>query len=158
MIRIIACGRIKEAWMREGIAEYLKRIMPYEKIEMVEVDDEPAPQNNSDAQNEQVKKTEGERLLKQIRPQEFVILLDLAGKEMDSVAFSEKLSDLHAHGASRIDFVIGGSLGVSQALIQRADMRWRLSRNTFPHTLCRILVLEQIYRAHRILAHEPYHK
>ena len=142
--------------MREGIAEYMKRIMPYEKIEMVEVDDEPAPQTNSDAENQQVKKIEGERLLRQIKPQEYVILLDLAGK--DSIAFSGKLSDLHAHGCSRIDFVIGGSLGVSPDLIHRADYRWKLSVNTFPHTLCRILVLEQIYRAHRILAYEPYHK
>ena len=158
MIRIISCGRLKEKWMREGVAEYMKRIMPYEKIEIVDVDDEPAPQTNYDAENQQVKKIEGERLLRQIKPQEYVILLDLAGKEMDSIAFSGKLSDLHAHGCSRIDFVIGGSLGVSPDLIHRADYRWKLSVNTFPHTLCRILVLEQIYRAHRILAHEPYHK
>ena len=158
MIRIVACGKVKEKWMREGIQEYSTRIQPYDKLEIREVNDEKAPASNSDAENELVKKTEGERLLHQIRPDDYVILLDLAGKEMDSVALSRKIDDLHTHGKSHIDFVIGGSLGVSSQLIQRADFRWKLSANTFPHQLCRIIVLEQIYRAFRILHHEPYHK
>ena len=86
------------------------------------------------------------------------ILLDLAGKELDSVKLSEKINQLNTSGKSRIDFVIGGSLGVSEELIQRADFRWKLSPNTFPHQLCRLIVLEQIYRSFRILHHEPYHK
>lgn len=158
MIRIIACGKVKEKWMREGIQEYAKRIQPYEKLEIIEVNDEKAPASNSEAENEQVKKTEGERLLRQIHDDDYVILLDLAGKEMDSVALSSKIDELHTHGKSHIDFVIGGSLGVSEELIQRADQRWKISVNTFPHQLCRIIVLEQIYRAFRILHHEPYHK
>jgi 23S rRNA pseudoU1915 N3-methylase RlmH len=94
----------------------------------------------------------------QLRDDEYVILLDLAGKTCDSVGLAEKIQDLYNHSKSRIAFVIGGSLGVSDALIRRADMRWKLSDNTLPHQLCRIIVLEQIYRSFRILHHEPYHK
>jgi 23S rRNA (pseudouridine1915-N3)-methyltransferase len=158
MIRIVACGRVKEKWMQEGIQEYLKRIRPYEKIEVCEVADEKAPESNSEAENTIVKNKEGEKILKQLREDEYVILLDLAGKPCDSEGLAAKIQDLHNHSRSRIAFVIGGSLGVSEALIQRADMRWKLSDNTFPHQLCRIIVLEQIYRSFRILRNEPYHK
>jgi 23S rRNA (pseudouridine1915-N3)-methyltransferase len=158
MIKLIACGRMKEKWMQEGAAEYLKRIQAYDKIEIIEVPDEKAPESNSEAENIQVKKKEGEHLLARIKPEEYVILLDLAGHTIDSVQLSEKIQGLYNKGKSKIDFVIGGSLGVSQELIQRADDRWCISKNTFPHQLCRIIVLEQIYRAFRILHHEPYHK
>ena len=144
--------------MREGIADYLKRIQPYEKTEIIEVEDEKAPESNSDAENEKVKTTEGSKLLKQIRDTDYVVLLDLAGKEMDSVSLSKHIESVHTRGYNRIVFVIGGSLGVSRELISRAEFRWKLSVNTFPHQLCRIIVLEQIYRAFRILHHEPYHK
>lgn len=144
--------------MREGIADYLKRIQPYEKTEIIEVEDEKAPESNSDAENEKVKTTEGSKLLKQIRDTDYVVLLDLAGKEMDSVSLSKHIESVHTRGYNRIVFVIGGSLGVGRELIARADFRWKLSVNTFPHQLCRIIVLEQIYRAFRILHHEPYHK
>lgn len=144
--------------MREGIADYLKRIQPYEKTEIIEVEDEKAPESNSDAENEKVKTIEGSKLLKQIRDTDYVVLLDLAGKEMDSVSLSKHIESVHTRGYNRIVFVIGGSLGVSRELIARADFRWKLSVNTFPHQLCRIIVLEQIYRAFRILHHEPYHK
>lgn len=144
--------------MREGIADYLKRIQPYEKTEIIEVEDEKAPESNSDAENEKVKTTEGSKLLKQIRDTDYVVLLDLAGKEMDSVSLSKHIESVHTRGYNRIVFVIGGSLGVSRELIARADFRWKLSVNTFPHQLCRIIVLEQIYRVFRILHHEPYHK
>ena len=144
--------------MREGIADYLRRIQPYEKTEIIEVEDEKAPESNSDAENEKVKTTEGSKLLKQIRDTDYVVLLDLAGKEMDSVSLSKHIESVHTRGYNRIVFVIGGSLGVSRELIARADFRWKLSVNTFPHQLCRIIVLEQIYRAFRILHHEPYHK
>ena len=144
--------------MREGIADYLKRIQPYEKTEIIEVEDEKAPESNSDAENEKVKTTEGSKLLKQIRDTDYVVLLDLAGKEMDSVSLSKHIESVHTRGYNRIVFVIAGSLGVSRELTARADFRWKLSVNTFPHQLCRIIVLEQIYRAFRILHHEPYHK
>ena len=158
MIRLIACGKVRNGWMKQGIEDYSSRIRPYDKIEIIEVQDEKAPETNSEAENEQVKKIEGERMLKQIRDDEYVILLDLAGKPCGSVELSEKIQDLHNRSRSRIAFVIGGSLGVSDDLIRRADMRWKLSDNTFPHQLCRIIVLEQIYRSFRILNHEPYHK
>lgn len=144
--------------MREGIADYLKRIQPYEKTEVIEVEDEKAPESNSMAENEKVKTVEGSKLLKQIKDTDYVILLDLAGKEMDSVSLSKHIESVHTKGYNRIVFVIGGSLGISKQLIQRADYRWKLSVNTFPHQLCRIVVLEQIYRAFRILRNEPYHK
>ena len=158
MIRIIACGHIKEKWLKDGIAEYLKRIRGYEKTEIIEVDDEKAPESNSEAQNEKVKEAEGVKLLKQIRPQDHVILLDLAGQEMDSPALAEYMTRMNTYGKSSILFVIGGSLGVSPDVIARADFRWKLSPNTFPHQLCRLIVLEQIYRAFRIRNNEPYHK
>ena len=158
MIRIIACGKLKEKWMREGCEEYLKRLGPYEKITVTEVADEKAPETNSAAENEIVKNREGRNLLKQIKDDEYVILLDLAGREMDSEQLAQNIQGLYNRSRSKIDFVIGGSLGVSPELIQRADQRWKLSPNTFPHQLCRILVLEQIYRAFRILRNEPYHK
>ena len=158
MIRIIACGKVKKGWMKQGIDEYAERIRPYDKIEIIETADEKAPETNSDAENELVKKAEGQRLLKQIREDDYVILLDLAGKEMTSEGLAEKMEALYSSSHNRIDFVIGGSLGLSQEVIKRADCRWKLSANTFPHQLCRILVLEQIYRAFRIRRNEPYHK
>lgn len=158
MIRVIACGKIKDAWLQKGIEEYKKRITPYDKLEIFEVADEKAPEHNSDKDNEKVKIIEGERLLKQIREKDYVILLDLAGKEVDSIGLSKMVDQLYTNGKSTIDFVIGGSLGVSRDLIQRADFRWKISACTFPHGLCRLIVLEQIYRTFRILNHEPYHK
>ena len=158
MIRLVACGKVRESWMKDGIAEYAKRIRPYEKLELIEVKDEKAPESNSEAENTAVKQAEGQRILKQIADSEYVILLDLAGKSMDSVQLAKKIDACHTEGKSTITFVIGGSLGVSAELIRRANLRWKLSDNTFPHQLCRIIVLEQIYRSFRILNHEPYHK
>lgn len=158
MIRILAVGRVRESWMQEGIAEYVKRIRPYDRLEIEEVADEKAPQTNSDAENRQVLEKEGDRILKRIRPQEYVILLDLKGKTLSSEGLAEKIQDLQIHSRSQIDFVIGGSLGVSPALIARADFRWKISDCTFPHALCRLILLEQIYRSFKILHHEPYHK
>lgn len=158
MIRIIGCGKIKEKWMRDGLAEYVKRIGAYDKLEVLEVADEKTPDNNSEAENEMVKVKEGQRILKLIKDDDYVILLDLAGKTMDSEKLSSFIEQLYVKGKSRIDFVIGGSLGVSKELINRADFRWKLSDNTFPHQLCRIIVTEQVYRAFRIMHNEPYHK
>ncbi len=158
MIRIVACGKIKDAWLQKGIDEYVKRIQPYEKIEVVEVADEKTSQNNSEAEDLQVLVKEGERLLKKIKPDEYVILLDLWGKQMDSMSFAKTIDSLHTQGKSKITFVIGGSLGVSEGLIARSNMRLCLSKNTFTHQMCRLLVVEQIYRAFRILNNEPYHK
>ena len=158
MIRIVACGTVREKWLTDGIKEYLKRLSAYDKIEITEVKDEKAPASNSNAENLQVINKEGEKILNRITRQEYVILLDLGGKEMDSVQFSETLDRLYAQGQTKLTFVIGGSLGVSDDLRKRADMRWQISEMTFPHQLCRLIVLEQIYRAFKIIHHEPYHK
>lgn len=158
MIKIVAVGKVKESWMREGIQEYIKRLKAYEKIEIIEVEDEKAPESNSLAQNEEVKRKEGEKLLKRIKDNDYVILLDLAGKQMKSEQLAAHIDSLYTMGKSSISFVIGGSLGLSKEVIQRANERWCLSQLTFPHQLARILVLEQIYRSFRILKNEPYHK
>ena len=158
MIRIIACGKIKEKWLKEGIEEYTKRIRPYDKIEIIEVADSPSKESDSLAMREKVKEEEGERLLKQIKEDEFVILLDLAGKEKDSEALADFIQSLYNQSQNKIVFVVGGSLGVSPAVIKRANFRWKLSPNTFPHQLCRLILVEQISRAFKILHHEPYHK
>lgn len=158
MIRIVACGHIKEKWLKDGIQEYFKRITAYDKIEIVEVDDEKTPDEAPIAIEIQIKRKEGEKILKRIKDDEYVILLDLKGKELDSVGLAQKLEQLNTNGKSKITFVIGGSLGVSDELIARSDFRWKLSSNTFPHQLCRLVVIEQIYRAFRIRRNEPYHK
>lgn len=158
MIRIIAVGKIKESWMKMGISEYLKRLIAYEKIEIVEVEDEKTLETNSQQQNEIVKNKEGQRLLKRIKDNEYVILLDLAGKQRSSEQLAQKISSLYVQGHSSLCFVIGGSLGISKAVIQRANDLWCLSLLTFPHQLVRLFLLEQIYRSFRILHHEPYHK
>ena len=158
MIRIIAVGKIKESWMKMGISEYLKRLIAYEKIEIVEVEDEKTLETNSQQQNEIVKNKEGQRLLKRIKDNEYVILLDLAGKQRSSEQLAQKIASLYVQGNSSLCFVIGGSLGISKAVIQRANDRWCLSLLTFPHQLVRLCLLEQIYRSFRILHHEPYHK
>ena len=144
--------------MKEEKIEYSKRLQAYDKIEIVEVKDSEAKESNSDAQNEQVKIEEGERLLKQIKDDEYVILLDLKGKSLDSIELAKTIENLYTQGKSKIDFVIGGSLGVSDEVIKRANYRLKLSECTFPHQLCRVILLEQIYRSFRIMHNEPYHK
>ncbi len=158
MIRIVACGHIKEKWLKDGIQEYFKRVTAYDKIEIVEVDDEKTPDEAPIAIVNKIKQTEGEKILKKIKDDEYVILLDLKGKELGSVELAQKMEQLNTNGKSKITFVIGGSLGVSDELIARANFRWKLSENTFPHQLCRLVVIEQIYRAFRIRRNEPYHK
>ncbi len=158
MIRIVACGHIKEKWLKDGIQEYFKRITAYEKIEIVEVDDEKTPDEAPNAIVNKIKQVEGDKILKKIKDDEYVILLDLKGKELGSVELANKMDELNTSGKSKITFVIGGSLGVSDGLISRANFRWKLSENTFPHQLCRLILIEQIYRAYRIRRNEPYHK
>lgn len=158
MIRIIAVGKIKEESLKELIGEYAKRISRYDKITIEEVSEEKIPQTNSDAQNRKAIELEGQRLLNLIHGDEYVILLDLKGKMTDSVALAEYLEKIRTNKTGKIDFVIGGSLGVSPELISRADWRWKLSDLTFPHQLTRLLVLEQVYRSFKIQHHEPYHK
>ena len=158
MIRLIACGKVKEKWMRDGIEEYAKRIQPYEKLEIVEVKDEKTLDNNSEAENTRVKNIEGDRLLKCIKDDDYVILLDLHGKEIDSVAFSKHIEECMIRGKSTITFVIGGSLGLGKSLLQRANYRLCFSKMTFPHQLMKLILVEQVYRAFKIMNNQTYHK
>ena len=158
MIKIVCVGKIREKALKELIAEYQKRLGGYTSLMIEEVSDEATVQSNSEAQNEIVRKKEGERILSRIKEKEYVILLDLKGKMLDSVRLSEKMETLFTDGYSDITFVIGGSLGVSEEVIRRSDFRWQLSELTFPHQLVRLILLEQIYRAYKIMKNEPYHK
>ena len=157
-IRILSVGKIKEKYLTSGIQEYAKRLSRYCKLTFCQVTDEKTPDKASDALNEQIKNTEGERLMKHIREQDYVIALALDGKMLDSVELSEKLGQLGVQGKSTIDFVIGGSLGLSDQILKRADFKLCFSRMTFPHQLMQMILLEQIYRDYRILNNEPYHK
>ena len=157
-IRILSVGRIKEKYLTAGIQEYAKRLSRYCKLNFIEVPDEKTPDKASDSLNNQIKNTEGERLLKNIREQDYVIALALDGKMLDSVELSKKLGQLGVEGKSSIVFVIGGSLGLSDQVLNRADFKLSFSRMTFPHQLMQMILLEQIYRGYRILNNEPYHK
>ena len=157
-IAIVSVGKIKEKYLNAGIAEYAKRLSRYCKLTFCQVADEKTPDRASDALNEQIKDTEGQRLLKRIREQDYVIALAIDGNMVDSVELSRKIGQLGVEGRSSIAFVIGGSLGLSDAVLQRADYRLSFSRMTFPHQLMQMILLEQIYRGFRILNNEPYHK
>jgi 23S rRNA (pseudouridine1915-N3)-methyltransferase len=157
-ITLITVGKMKEKPYRMMADEYLKRLSRYGKVEEIELPDLPEPQNSSPAIEAQIKEKEGDAILARIKPSDYVIAMTIPGKQWDSPGLSQHIDGLMTRGVSNLVFVIGGSLGVSEALIRRADMRWKLSDNTFPHQLCRIIVLEQIYRSFRILHHEPYHK
>ena len=147
-IRIVSVGKIKEKYLSAGIAEYAKRLSRYCKLTFCQVPDEKTPD----------KDTEGERLLKHIREQDYVIALAIDGQMADSVELSEKIERLGVSGVSSIAFVIGGSLGLSDKVLKRADYKLSFSKMTFPHQLMQMILLEQIYRSYRIINHEPYHK
>ena len=157
-IRILSVGKIKEKYLNDGIGEYAKRLSRYCKLTFLQVPDEKTPDKASDALNTQIRETEGERLMKHIREQDYVIALAIEGKMLDSVELSQMIGRLGVEGKSSVAFVIGGSLGLSENVVQRADYKLSFSRMTFPHQLMQMILLEQIYRGYRILNHEPYHK
>lgn len=157
-IRIITVGKIKEKYLNDGFAEYAKRLSRYCKLNFIQVSDEKTPDKASDALNRQIKETEGNRLLSHIRDTDYVIALAIEGKMLDSVELSDLIAKLGVQGKSSIAFVIGGSLGLSDAVLKRADYKLSFSRMTFPHQLMQMILLEQIYRGYRIMNHEPYHK
>lgn len=157
-IRIIAVGKLKEAYFSDAAAEYSKRIGRFAKIETVQIPDRRIPDRASVAQERQVLEQEGEDILAKIAPQDYVVALCVEGKKLDSPAFAEKLSALALSGKSTVTFVIGGSLGLSDTVKRRADFRLSFSDMTFPHQLMRVILLEQVYRAFKILANETYHK
>lgn len=157
-ISIIAVGKIKEKYIKEGIEEFKKRLSRYCSIEIVEVPDEKAPENISTKEEEQIKEKEGQNILKNIKDNTYVVALDLKGKELTSEELSDFIKNLGIKGNSNVAFVIGGSLGLSKEVLNRADFRLCFSKMTFPHQLMRLILLEQVYRGFRIMKGEPYHK
>lgn len=155
---ILCVGKIKEKFFTDAIMEYKKRLSRYAKVDIIEVTDEKTPENASDLVNEQIRKKEALRLLSKIKDSMYVIALDLKGKKFDSEGFADYISSCMNRGKSHIAFVIGGSLGLHPSLLLRADEKISFSDFTFPHQLMRVILFEQIYRANRIMNHEPYHK
>ena len=157
-ITIVCVGKIKEKFYRYALAEYTKRLSRYCSLTITEVADEKTKEQASETECAIIKDREGERILKSIRDDGYVIALAIDGKTLDSVELSEKIDKLGLSGKSNVYFVIGGSLGLSDAVMKRADYKLSFSRMTFPHQLMRVILLEQIYRSYRIINHEPYHK
>lgn len=157
-IRIVAVGKIKERYIQEGIKEFSKRLSRYCSLDIIEVDDERAPENLSEKEMEIVKNKEGERILSKIPQNSFIISLEIRGKQLSSEDLSKKIEDLMIDGVNDITFVIGGSLGLSREISSRSDYKLSFSKMTFPHQLMRLILLEQVYRGFRIMKNEPYHK
>lgn len=157
-VRILTIGKLKEKYLVNGINEYVKRLNAYCKVEMVEVPDEPIPDNASENVENIIKDKEADKIVSKIKDDEYVIVLDLHGKEIDSVTFSKHIENCMIQGKSTITFVIGGSLGLGKSLLQRANYRLCFSQMTFPHQLMKLILVEQIYRAFKIMRRETYHK
>jgi 23S rRNA (pseudouridine1915-N3)-methyltransferase len=152
-ILIRAVGKIREAWIKDGIAEFRKRLSRYTTVKIDEVEDSP-----DSLTIDRVLFDEGGRLLAHLNPTEFVVLLDLAGSRLDSIGFASKLTEWMERGGSSVTFIIGGSNGVSPEVSNRANAKLCLSDLTFTHAMARLILLEQLYRGFRILSGEPYHK
>lgn len=157
-ITIVCVGKIKEKFYRDALVEYTKRLSRYCSLSITEVADEKTKEQASDVECAIIKDREGERILKSIREDGYVIALAIDGKNLDSVELSKTIENLALTGKSNLYFVIGGSLGLSDEVMKRADYKLSFSRMTFPHQLMRVILLEQIYRSYRIINHEPYHK
>ncbi|MFD1337092.1 23S rRNA (pseudouridine(1915)-N(3))-methyltransferase RlmH [Oceanobacillus iheyensis] len=157
-ITIVSVGKLKEKYLKQGIDEYKKRLNAYAKVSIIEVADEKAPETMSEAEMEEVKRKEGERILSHIASDAFVITLEIQGKMLGSEQLAKKLDELATYGKSKVVFVIGGSLGISQDVQKRSDLALSFSKMTFPHQLMRLVLLEQVYRSFRINRGEPYHK
>lgn len=157
-IDIVCVGKIKEKYFTQAIEEYVKRLSRYCTIGIIEVPDEKTPDGASEGLENKIKSIEGEKLLKKIPEDAYVITLEIKGKQLSSTELAKKMSDLFVTGKSHIVFVIGGSLGLSEEVMKRSDYALSFSAMTFPHQLMRVVLLEQIYRTFRINANEPYHK
>ena len=157
-IKIVTVGKLKEKYLKDGIAEYTKRLSRFCKLEILELVDEKTPDKASDLENQQILEKEGSRILAKIAEREFVIALAIEGKQFPSEEFSSILSDITVRGFSDITFVIGGSLGLSSAVKKRAARLMSFGKLTLPHQLMRLVLVEQIYRAFMIQQGSPYHK
>ena len=157
-IDIVCVGKVKERYLRDAIDEYRKRLSRFAKVDVIEVADEKTPEHASDTLNAQIKEKEGERILKHLRDGAFVVALAIEGDQLTSEQLAARSAQWGLHGVSHLQFVIGGSLGLDPRVLRRANMPLSFSKMTFPHQLMRVILLEQIYRAFKINAHEPYHK
>ncbi|WP_060461531.1 23S rRNA (pseudouridine(1915)-N(3))-methyltransferase RlmH [Leuconostoc mesenteroides] len=157
-IKLITVGKLKEKYLTEGIAEYTKRLSRFCKVQVVELIYEKTPENASEAQNNQIMAKEGERIQAKIGSRDYVIVLAIEGKQFPSEEFSQKLEAIAVNGYSDITFIIGGSLGLSKAIKQRANLKMSFGLLTLPHQLMRLVLIEQIYRAFMIQQGSPYHK
>lgn len=157
-ITLITVGKIKEKYLRDAIAEYSKRLSRYCRLEILEVADEKTPDQASEVVEKNIRDKEGERILKHIRDDMYVITLEIGGKMLSSEELAEKIESLGIQGKSSIAFVIGGSIGLGEEVLKRSDYALSFSKMTFPHQLMRVILLEQVYRSYRIINGEPYHK
>jgi len=156
-IKVITVGKLKEKYLIDGINEYIKRLSKYCKLELIEVKDEKAPDNLSDKDIDIIKNVEANRIISKIND-EYIIALAIEGKELSSIELANKMNDITNYHSSTICFIIGGSLGLSQSVLDKANYKLSFSRMTFPHQLMKMVLLEQIYRSFRINNNEPYHK
>lgn len=157
-INIICIGKLKERYWQDAVKEYSKRLGRFCTLNIIELKESPLRANPSQADEEAVKEAEGKDILGKIKSGDYVITLEIKGKGLDSVQLADKISDLALQGRSTIDFVIGGSLGLSQEVSRRSDFKLSFSAMTFPHQLMRVILLEQVYRAFKINSNETYHK
>ena len=157
-ITVVCIGKIKEKYLKLGIDEFSKRLSKYCKLEVIELDDEKAPENLSDKEMNIIKDKEGKKILNKLKDNSYVIALAIDGKNLSSEELANRIEDLSVNGISHIVFVIGGSLGLSDDVLRRANYKLSFSKMTFPHQLMRLILLEQVYRAYRINNGEPYHK
>lgn len=157
-ITVITVGKIKEKYLRDAIVEYSKRLSKYCKLEILEVADEKIPENAGENLENQIRDKEGNRILKYVKEDAYVITLEILGKQLTSEELSSKIENLGVQGVSHIVFIIGGSIGLGKDVMKRSDYALSFSKMTFPHQLMRVILLEQIYRSYRIMNGEPYHK
>ena len=157
-ITIITVGKLKEKYLKDAIAEYSKRLSKYCKLEIVEVADEKTPENASEVVEDAIRSKEAERILKYVKEDAFVITLEIAGKQLTSKEFADKIEQLGVRGISHIIFIIGGSIGLGKEVLEKSDFALSFSKMTFPHQLMRVILLEQVYRSYRIISGQPYHK
>lgn len=153
----LTIGKIKEKWMRQGIDEYLKRLSPIAKVEILSPDEEKMPENPSPALKEKLMEKEGEKLLKYLKDEDFLILLDLKGKPVTSEELADILRKKMVSGTSHFFFMIGGPYGNGENIRKRANLKISISAMTFTHQMARLILAEQVYRAMKIIRHEPYH-
>ena len=157
-ITIITVGKIKEKYLKDAIAEYSKRLSKYCKLEIVEVADEKTPDNASEVVENAIRAKEAERILKYVKEDAYIVTLEIQGKQLTSEELADKIDQLGIKGTSHIVFIIGGSIGLGEEVLQKSDYALSFSKMTFPHQLMRVILLEQIYRSYRIINGEPYHK